>query len=415
MRPGSPDDAHSAPGGAEPTGSPAAAAGAPTDWGRRVAAMAVIAALGVAVIYVPQPIQTLVAAEFGVPVTASGAATVAVQAGYALGIVLLVSLGDRFAARSQVTVQLVATALALGAAALAPAYAVYVVLCFIAGATATIGQLLVAAALRLAPAASRARTAAVLLGSFIVGLFAVRTALGTVAEQLGWRTVVAGCALLLLACVPLSLRFSPRGAPADPPGYGRILASIPRIARASAPLRLLTATHVLCFAAFIGVWSMTTVYAVSTLGLSVAAASLLGLAGLAGGIATILVAPLHAIAGVRRSLAACLAALLAGALMLALAPQVLPLTAVALFLVSFGMSSAQVTTQARALASVDPAQGGRANTVFMAATFLGGALSSALAEQLFRAGGFVAVGIMASVLVAGAVGLALVARRRGIL
>jgi len=36
------------------------------DWGRRVAAMAVIAALGVAVIYIPQPIQTLVAAEFGV-------------------------------------------------------------------------------------------------------------------------------------------------------------------------------------------------------------------------------------------------------------------------------------------------------------------------------------------------------------
>lgn len=407
------------PEGADSAG-PAGRAGPPpaavaSDWGRRVAAMAVIAALGVAVIYVPQPIQTLVAAEFGVPVTASGAATVAVQAGYALGIVLLVSLGDRFAARSQVSVQLVATALALGAAALSPAYGVYVVLCFVAGATATVGQLLVAAALRLAPAASRARTAAVLLGSFVVGLFAVRTALGTVAEQFGWRTVVAGTAILLLTCVPLSLRFAPREAPADPPGYGRILASIPRIIRASAPLRLLTATHVLCFAAFIGIWSMTTVYAVSSLRLSVAGASLLGLAGLAGGIATILVAPLHSVVGVRRSLAVCLAALLAGTLVLALAPQVPALTALALFLVSFGMSSAQVTTQARALASVEPSRGSRANTVFMAATFLGGALASALAEQLFRLGGFAAVGAMASVLVVGAIGLALAARRRGIL
>jgi len=338
-----------------------------------------------------------------------------VQAGYAVGIVLLVSLGDRFAARSQVTMQLIATALALGAAALAPGYAIYVGLCFVAGATATIGQLLVAAALRLAPAASRARTAAVLLGSFIVGLFAVRTALGTLAEQLGWRTVVAGCALLLLACVPLSLRFAPAGAPTDPPGYGRILASIPRIARRSAPLRLLTATHVLCFGAFIGLWSMTTVHAVGSLELSVSEASLLGLAGLVGGIATILVAPLHGVVGVRRSLAACLGMLVTGTVLLALAPQVIPILAVALFLVSFGMSSAQVSTQARALAAVEPAEGGRANTVFMASTFLGGALASAFAEPLFRAGGFAAVGAMASALVVGAVGLALVARRRGIL
>ena len=118
--------------------------------------MAVIAAGGVAVIYVPQPIQTLVAEEFGVPIDASAAATTAVQAGYAVGIVLLVSLGDRFAARSQVTVQLIATAAALTGAASLRAYAFYVVMCFIAGATATIGQLLVAAALRLAPPEGRA-------------------------------------------------------------------------------------------------------------------------------------------------------------------------------------------------------------------------------------------------------------------
>ena len=119
--------------------------------------MAVIAASGVAIIYIPQPIQTLVAEEFGIPIDASAAATTAVQAGYAVGIVLLVSLGDRFAARSQVTLQLLATAVALVGAALAPAYAFYVVMCFVAGSTATIGQLLVAAALRLAPPAVRAR------------------------------------------------------------------------------------------------------------------------------------------------------------------------------------------------------------------------------------------------------------------
>jgi len=79
-------------------------------WGRRVAAMAVIAGAGVAVIYIPQPIQTLVAAEFAVGGAASAAPTIAVQVGYALGIGLLVALGDRVSTRLQSSVQLGATA-----------------------------------------------------------------------------------------------------------------------------------------------------------------------------------------------------------------------------------------------------------------------------------------------------------------
>jgi predicted MFS family arabinose efflux permease len=377
--------------------------------------MAVIAASGVAVIYIPQPIQTLVAEEFGIPIDASAAATTAVQAGYAVGIVFLVSLGDRFAARSQVTLQLLATAVALVGAALAPAYAFYVVMCFVAGSTATIGQLLVAAALRLAPPAVRARTAAVLLGSFIVGLFTVRTALGSLAEILGWRGAVAVSAVLMLALVPLALRFAPRDRPVDPPGYRRILASIPGIIRESATLRLMSAMHVLCFAAFIAVWATTTVHAVDELGLSVTAASLIGLAGLVGGLATIGVAPLHAVVGARRSVAVSIGALLVGTTAIAIAPQALPVTVVALFLISFGMSSEQVTAQARALASVLPAQSGRANTVFMAVTFLGGAIATAVAERVYGWAGFGAVGAMATVMTVGAVVLAVVSVRRGML
>jgi predicted MFS family arabinose efflux permease len=384
-------------------------------WSRRVASMAVIAATGVAVIYIPQPIQTLVAQEFAVGPAVASAATIAVQAGYALGVILLVSLGDRYSARRQVTAQLVATALALGAAALAPTYIVFVVLCFVAGGTATIGQLLVSAALRLAPPASRARTGAVLLGAFIVGLFVVRTALGSIAGVVGWRGSVVMCAVLVLALVPLSLRVSPADAPTAPPPYGRILLSIPRIAASSATLQLMTAIHVLCFMAFIALWSMTTVYAVTELGLTVTGAALIGLAGLLGGIATISAAPLHARVGVRRSLAICIGAALVGATLIAVAPSVLALTLLGLFLITAGMSSEQVSTQSLALASVDPGESGRANTVYMAATFLGGSIATAIGSQLFLAAGYAAVGAACVMLIVGAASLALIARQRGML
>jgi len=173
--------------------------------------------------------------------------------------------------------------------------------------------------------------------------------------------------------------------------------------------------HVLCFAAFIAVWAMTTVNAVSVLGLSVTAASLIGLAGLLGGVATIGAAPLHAIVGARRSIAVSIGAVLVGTTVIAIAPQSVPAILVALFLVSFGMSSEQVTTQARALASVAPEQSGRANTVFMAATFFGGALATAVAERAYAWGGFGAVGAMGAVMVVGAVVVSLVAARRGML
>lgn len=386
-----------------------------STWGRQVAAMASIAATGVAVIYIPQPIQTLVADDFAVPPSTSSAALIAVQAGYALGIVLLVSLGDRVSARRQVTTQLVATAGALALAAAAPSYPLHVVLCFVAGMTATVGQLLVSAALRLAPPAARARTVAVLLGSFLIGLFTVRTALGSLAAAIGWRGALVVCAAVVLALVPLSLRVSPRDVPVDPPSYGRILASIPGIAVRSSTLRLMTAVHVLCFMAFIATWSMTTLHATGELGLTVAQAALLGLAGLIGGAATIAAAGIHSRVGPRRSLATCLAVTVLGAALIALGAGSLPLLALGLLLLSAGMSSEQVTTQAVGLASVDPSENGRANTIFMAATFLGGTLSTAVAATLSAELGYGAVGAFALALVVIAASLALVADRRGML
>ena len=377
--------------------------------------MGVLAAVGVAVIYVPQPIQTLVAHEFRVPVEASGAASVAVQAGYAVGVVLLVSLGDRIAARRQVTLQLIATGAALLAAALSPGFGFFVAMSFVAGATATIGQILVSAALRLAPPEARARTAAVLMGSFILGLFTVRTLLGAFAGVIGWRGVLVGCGLLMLVCVPIALRFAPASVHGTPPSYGRILASIPRVALSSGVLRIMTLTHMFSFGAFITAWSTITVYAVTRLHLSVVSAALLGIAGLLGGALTIAAARLHPILGPRRALPISLGLVLVGALCLALFAGSLPVVVVALFLVSFGMPSSQVSTQARALASVPAAESGRANTVFMATTFAGGAIATAAAQAVYTWGGYPAVGVMSASLAAAALVLAAVAVRRGML
>jgi len=374
--------------------------------------MAVIAAVGVSIIYVPQPIQTLAAEELGVPLAQSSSATVAVQAGYAIGVVFLVSLGDRLIPRRQVSVQLAVTAAAILVAAVAGSFALFTVMMFVAGAAATIGQILVSAALRLAPPSVRARTAAVLVGSFLIGLFGVRTLLGTFAEALGWRAVLVGAAVLVLACIPLTLRFAPGARPPGSAGYLRILASIPRIVAGSPTLRLLTLTHALAFSAFISVWSMVTLYGVTELGLSVTQTAAIGLAGLIGGAATVASARVQPRIGTRRALPLSLAALILGTGLIAVLSHSVPAVLVGLFLVSFGMSSSQVSSQANALASVDPAESGRANTVFMATTFFASSGATFVADLIMRSAGYAGVGMLALLLAAGSLTVALVASRR---
>lgn len=382
-------------------------------WPGRVAAMAVIAAVGVSVIYVPQPIQTLAAAELGVPLAQSSSATVAVQAGYAVGVVFLVSLGDRIVPRRQVSIQLAVTALAILVASFARDFTLFTAMMFVAGAAATIGQILVSAALRLAPPEVRARTAAVLVGSFLIGLFGVRTLLGSFAEALGWRAVLVGAAVLVTACIPLTLRFAPRDTPPASSTYLGILASIPRIVAKSRALRLLTLTHALAFSAFISVWSMVTLYGVTELGLSVTQTAAIGLAGLVGGATTVASARTQARLGTRRALPLSLAALILGAACITAFSQTVPVVIVGLFLVSFGMSSSQVSSQANALASVDPGESGRANTVFMATTFFASAGATTVADLVMRSAGYAGVGLFALILALGSLTIALVASRPG--
>jgi predicted MFS family arabinose efflux permease len=386
-----------------------------TNWMKSVTWMAVIAATGVGVIYIPQPIQPLLAIEFGIDAAWSSAASVSVQAGYALGVLFLVALGDRFSARKQVTTQLGLTTLALVATALAPHYVLVVILFFVAGAMSTVGQILVSSALRLSPPEKRARTAATIVGAIVIGLFTVRTLLGSLAEVLGWRGAVLVVALIVAALIPISWRYSPPASPVDPPRYSAILASIPAIVMASDPLRRMAAIHTLVFAAFIALWSLTTLHAVEEFGISVTQASLLGVAGIAGGVFTMVATRLQATLGPVTYLAITLVAALLASIFIGVWPDQLWLMCIALFLLAFAMSSEQMVTQATALRSVAPSESGRANTVYMASTFIGSSVATAIAAVIYATFGYSAIAWFAIAAVVLASVVALGAHRKNML
>ncbi|EPR76343.1 putative transporter [Leifsonia rubra CMS 76R] len=366
-------------------------------------------------VYLPQPVQTLVARGFGVPLSESAAPNVAILAGYALGLFFLAPLRDRVPARRQAPLHVLMTAIAIAAAAAAPNFTSFVIISFLIGGATTVGQILISAALRDAPPSRRASTAAVLSGSFIVGLFTTRAAVGALADVFGWRVVFIGFAIVVISGLPIVLWAAPRAAASPETRYLVLLRSMPTIFRSSETLRSMTLTQNTAFAAFIGVWSSVTVLAVDGLKLPVSEAALLALPGLAGGITTILLARLHPRLGVRRALGRSLLPLLAGALIVMGAWQFIPLLAVGLYLISFGLSSVQVSTQTRALGTVDPEASARANTIFMTTTFLVGAMATATSDLLARVFGYSSIGALSSMLALLALLLWANACRRGLI
>lgn len=383
------------------------------SWITRVTWMAVISAIGVGIIYVPQPIQPILADEFGLSAQWAAASSVAVQTGYALGVFFLVALGDRYSARYQVTSQLAVTAIVLLGAAALPAYPLIVLAFFLAGASATVGQILVASALRLSPPESRAKTAATILGAIVIGLFTVRTVMGTLADLLGWRGAVAVIALIVAALIPVSWRYLPADTRDTPPRYGDILKSIPSVLKSSPALRHMAAIHTLVFSAFIAIWSLSALHAVDDIGVSVSTASLLSVAGIVGGVVTAVISGRTTRVTPTRLLTLSISGAALCAVISVVAPLNLDLLSLGLVALSFGMSSEQVVTQAAGLQSVSPDRSGRANTVYMGSTFVGSAGATAVAAWLYSTLGFEAVGLFALLLVSAASVVAIRAVRRG--
>src|SRR5689334_11393271 len=116
-----------------------------------VALFAVGAAVAVATLYISQPILGLLQSELGVTATQIGLVPTLTQLGYALGILLLAPLGDRYDRRRIIVGKSGILAAALVLAALAPTVQVLWIASLAIGLSATMTQDIVPAAATLAP------------------------------------------------------------------------------------------------------------------------------------------------------------------------------------------------------------------------------------------------------------------------
>jgi predicted MFS family arabinose efflux permease len=361
--------------------------------------LATACGLAVANLYFAQPILDLLATAFH---TSQGAATTAVtviQIGYAIGLVLLLPMGDLVENRRLTSAMLVVTSAALVVAGSAQNLGVFLAASVLIGVTSVVAQILIPFAAHLAPDESRGRIVGWVGSGLLIGILLARTLSSWAAAAWGWRAIFFISAGLMLVMALVLFFLLPARKPDHTGSYRTLMASVLELVRTQPVLRRRAICQALMFAAFSGYWTGIAYQLIGEHGFTQAQLGLFALVGAVGVVA----APISGRIADRGDRYASGIALLIGVAAMVVAHfgggSVLWL-GLAAVLLDIGMTAHQTLSQ-REIYQLRPDARARINTVYMGSVFAGGALGSALAgvfHHRYGWNGITAAGIALSAL-----------------
>jgi predicted MFS family arabinose efflux permease len=224
---------------------------------RSVVLLAVASAIVTANAYYIHPIIGRVGASFGVSDAMVGAVPALNQVALALGVLLLLPLGDRVSNRRLIVLCLTAQVLALLAMATVRDYALFVTASTVLGFFTITPYLLPAYASKRVDARHLGFVTAVLTTGVVIGVQLSRLGSGIVGEYLGWRAVyLIAAALMAVAVVTLPALMSeePVHEDAQHLPYPALLRSLFGLARSNGEVMVSGLIQGLSFAIFLATW-----------------------------------------------------------------------------------------------------------------------------------------------------------------
>ncbi|MEV4437017.1 MFS transporter [Streptomyces sp. NPDC049585] len=354
--------------------------------------MAVACGLSVAGNYFAQPLLDVIGRDLHMSAGASALVVTVAQVGYALGLVLLVPLGDLVERRRLAVGLCAATAVFLAVTASAADGTGLLVGTALTGLTSVAAQVVVPYAATLAAPEKRGSTVGTVMTGLLLGILLARTAAGLLSGVGGWRTVYwVNAGLMALVAVLLRLSLPRLRTPAGL-AYPKLLGSTAALFAHEPVLRRRAAMGALSFAAFSVLWTaLAFLLSGPAYRWSGSAIGLLGLVGAAGSLSASIGGRLadrglvHRVSGTSAFLllaswallgaggaggAWALTALLAGAVVLDAAVQGL-----------------HISNQ-NLVYALRPEARNRLNSAYMTSYFAGGAAGSALTSAVWGAAGW---------------------------
>ncbi|WP_242169110.1 MULTISPECIES: MFS transporter [unclassified Pseudomonas] len=353
--------------------------------------MAVIAGAVVTNIYCTQPVLPLIASDLDVAVSTVNLVAGAALLGFATGLALLLPMGDRFDRRKLVLGQIALALCFALAAAFAPSIWALIGASFGLGIVCCVPQQLVPFAAVMSPPHERGRNVGTVVSGIMLGILLGRTISGVVGEAYGWRAVYALEAAFMLPVWFIAAKLLPPGVPSSNLSYPRLLASLWPLMRDNSPIRQSMMVQALLWACFNAFWvNLAGLLANGPWQLGSAWAGGFGIIGAVGAFAASYGGRAADKVGCRKVIGASVGIVTLAFLLLAGAQTSLILLVIGVIVLDIGVQAGLVANQTRAFA-VDPKAQGRINSLYMTATFVGGAVGATVSGWLMARFGWVGI------------------------
>lgn len=357
----------------------------PSRW--LIFVLALGAGFSVAAIYYAQPLLPLMGQDLRLSLTGMGLVPTLTQAGYALGILFLLPLGDRYDRWKLILMKSAALALLLLACSFCGQLHSLLVISLLLGMAATMAQDIVPAAAILAPEGKQGKTVGTVMTGLLLGILLSRTVSGFIGETFGWREMYQLAAISVALTGGLLWKVLPPFAAHSTLSYPSLMVTMAHLWQRYPVLRRAALAQGFLSVAFSAFWSTLAIMLSDHYQMGSAAAGAFGIAGAAGALAAPLAGHLADRVGAQKvTQLGALLVTISFALMFLL--PVLPVQGqwllIAFSAVGFdlGLQSSLVAHQ-NLVYSLEPQARGRLNALLFTVVFIGMALGSVLGSQVY--------------------------------
>ena len=333
--------------------------------------------------YFNQPLLHSIAIDLGISEARASLTVTMAQVSYALGLLLLVPLGDMLERRRLVLGLMLLAALGMLASGMAHSFALLAAGTLMTGLFSVAAQVLVPMAASFAAPGAGGRAVGLVMSGLLIGILASRSVAGVLSDLGGWNAVywvgalaTAGVALLLRRALPLAQ-------PAQRIGYGAVMRSLLTLAREQPRLRSRALIGGMGFATVSVLFStMALLLAGPGYGFGDAQIGLIGLVGVAGALMANMAGRLADRGLEQRTTLAGGLLMLAGWGALWLGGTSLWWFLAGLLIVDAALQALHISNQ-NVIYALAPSARSRINAVYMTGYFIGASLGSAVGSTVW--------------------------------
>ncbi len=334
--------------------------------------------------YYNQPLLGLMAKTYGVSELSISNVPMLTQIGYALGLFLIVPLGDKLKRKRMILVDFIFIIAALLGAAFAQSPLQLKIASLFIGLTSVIPQIMVPMAAQLADDKNRGAAIGSVMTGMFIGILGSRTLSGFVGAYLGWQSMFLIAAVIMCILWFCLMKFLPEIYPDFKGSYFSLIKSIVDQFRIYPKLRLAGFRGALDFACFSIFWtSLVFLLQGEPFYMGSDVAGSFGLVGIAGAAIASVVGKLSDRMSKNILIIIGILIIMASWIVIGFSTANIIGLVIAAFFLDLGIQSVHITNQT-IIFEGNPLARNRINTVYMVMYFTGGALGTFVGSYIWH-------------------------------